>query len=149
MGLHRCVALVAAVAAATAAALAPPRSTVTTQADDVSTVPFRTAPFASLNATSYSGIVNSTKRPYTAHLGIVQACVAHSAFPATQCARDASESGRNLRSFVKAGRTIRAVTVHGQCKCGIVGGQAHDVLQSLPCFALSAPCRMPPCLRLS
>lgn len=40
--------------------------------DDVEITPFRSAPFADLNATSYSGIVHSTGRRYTAHLGVVQ-----------------------------------------------------------------------------
>lgn len=40
--------------------------------DDVEVSPYRAAPFAPLNATSYSGTVPSTGRPFTAHLGVVQ-----------------------------------------------------------------------------
>lgn len=88
-GTNSKVAMVAVVAAAVAAAVAAPgaaarrmhrrtpvvsgggglRSTIT---DDVVYSKYRTAPFAPLNATSYSGVVASTKRNYTAHLGVVQ-----------------------------------------------------------------------------
>ena len=40
--------------------------------DDVALIPFKSAPFAALNATSWQGIFSRTRRSYTGHVAVLE-----------------------------------------------------------------------------